>query len=44
MTFVRKSSIKDATRAVNLQPGDFEASLDEMKRAGVKVIESGDLE
>ena len=36
--------IKDATKAVNLQPGDFEASLDEMKRAGVKVIESGDLE
>ena len=32
--------IKDATRAVNLQPGDFEASLQEMERAGVKVIGS----
>ena len=32
--------IKDATRAINLQPGDFEASLKEMERAGVKVIES----
>ena len=35
--------IKDATRAVNLHPGDFEASLKEMERAGVKVIESQDL-
>ena len=32
--------IKDATRAINLQPGDFEASLKEMEKAGVKVIES----
>ena len=32
--------IKDATRAVNLQLGDFEASLQEMERAGVKVIGS----
>ena len=35
--------IKDATRAINLQPGDFEASLKAMERAGVKVIESEDL-
>ncbi len=35
--------IKDATRAVNLQPGDFEKSLLEMEKAGVKVIESIDV-
>ncbi|MDN5211622.1 bifunctional nicotinamidase/pyrazinamidase [Fulvivirgaceae bacterium BMA12] len=35
--------IKDATRAVNLQSGDFEKSLSEMERAGVKVIESIDV-
>ena len=35
--------IKDATRAINLQPGDFEASLKAMERAGVKVIQSEDL-
>ena len=35
--------IQDATRAVNLQPGNFEKSLLEMERAGVKVVESMDL-
>jgi nicotinamidase/pyrazinamidase len=30
--------IRDATRAVNLQPGDFERSEEELKKAGVHVI------
>ena len=33
----------DATRAVNLQPGDFEAAVKEMKRAGVSIMESSQL-
>ena len=32
--------VKDATRAVNLQEGDFEKALEEMKNQGVTIIES----
>jgi nicotinamidase/pyrazinamidase len=35
--------VKDATRAVNLQPDDFEKALEEMKQKGIKVVESGEL-
>jgi nicotinamidase/pyrazinamidase len=32
--------VKDACRAVNLQPGDGEAAIHEMKHAGVRVVTS----
>ena len=32
--------IEDATRAVNLDPGDFNRAVAEMKTAGVKIIQS----
>jgi nicotinamidase/pyrazinamidase len=32
--------VKDATRAVNLQEGDFEKALDKMKNQGVTIIDS----
>jgi len=32
--------VKDATRAVNLQEGDFEKALDEMKNQGVTIVDS----
>ena len=35
--------VKDATRAVNLQPGDYDAAVKEMESAGVKVVDSEDL-
>ena len=35
--------IKDATRAVNLQPGDYEKALEEMTENGVKVVQSADI-
>jgi nicotinamidase/pyrazinamidase len=35
--------IRDACRGVNLQPGDSEAAIREMKTAGVKIIRSGSL-
>ncbi len=35
--------VKDATRAVNLQKGDFEQALEEMKQKGVKIIKSEEL-
>lgn len=35
--------IKDATRAVNLQPGDFDKALEEMQNEGIKVIDSKDI-
>ena len=39
----RTTLIVDACRGVNLQPGDVERAIDEMHRAGVHVVESGDL-
>ena len=35
--------IKDATKAVNLQPGDFEKALEGMKKAGVNIVASADV-
>lgn len=35
--------IKDCTRAVNLQPGDFEKAIREMKAAGVHILTSREL-
>ncbi len=35
--------IDDATRAVNLMPGDFEKSLQEMKDLGIQIIKSAEL-
>jgi len=35
--------IADASRAVNLQPGDGDAAIGQMKSAGVQVIDSDDL-
>lgn len=35
--------VQDGTRAVNLQPGDFDKALEEMKAAGVKQVHSEDL-
>ena len=32
--------ITDATRAVNLDPGDYDLAVKEMEEAGVDVIES----
>lgn len=35
--------VKDATRAVNLQKGDFEKALDKMKNQGVTIVDSSAL-
>ena len=35
--------VADACRGVNLEPGDVEKALDEMRRAGVVVVTSTDL-
>ncbi len=35
--------VQDGTRAVNLQPDDFSKALEEMKAAGVKLVNSEDL-
>jgi nicotinamidase/pyrazinamidase len=35
--------IEDACRGVNLQPGDVEKAMEEMKRAGVSVVQSPDV-
>lgn len=35
--------VKDATRAVNLQEGDFEKALEDMKNQGVTIIDSTSL-
>jgi nicotinamidase/pyrazinamidase len=35
--------IADATKAVNLQPDDYEKAIEEMKEAGVKIIYSKDI-
>jgi len=35
--------VKDATRAVNLQEGDFEKALEEMREKGVKIINSKEI-
>lgn len=35
--------IEDASRGVNLQPGDIERGIEEMKHAGVQVVQSADL-
>jgi nicotinamidase/pyrazinamidase len=35
--------VQDACRGVNLQPGDSEAAIREMKAAGVKIIRSGSI-
>lgn len=35
--------IEDASRGVNLQPGDVEAAIEEMRNASVTIISSGEL-
>jgi len=35
--------VADLTRAVNMEPGDFDRALDEMKKAGVKIVSSEDV-
>ncbi|MDF9801200.1 nicotinamidase/pyrazinamidase [Catalinimonas alkaloidigena] len=35
--------IKDATRAVNLQEGDYEKTMEELREEGVKVMQSKDV-
>ena len=35
--------VEDGCRGVNLRPGDVEAAVDEMRRAGVKVVRSSEL-
>lgn len=35
--------IKDATRAVNLQQGDYEKTMEELREEGVKVMQSKDV-
>ncbi|HZN64768.1 MAG TPA: isochorismatase family protein, partial [Tepidisphaeraceae bacterium] len=35
--------IEDGCRGVNLNAGDVEAAVDEMRRAGVKVVRSSEL-
>ncbi|PSL07598.1 bifunctional nicotinamidase/pyrazinamidase [Cecembia rubra] len=35
--------IADATRAVNLQPGDFEMAIEQMKNAGATILKASDL-
>jgi nicotinamidase/pyrazinamidase len=37
---LRATVIEDACRGVNLQPGDASRALDEMRAAGVKVVQS----
>lgn len=39
----RTHVIRDACRGVDLQPGDIEAALDEMRRAGAEIITSADV-
>ena len=39
----RTNVIEDACRGVNVNPGDSESALREMRAAGVKIIRSGDL-
>jgi len=36
--------VVDACRGVNLQPGDVDAALEEMRRAGIRTLVSADLE
>jgi nicotinamidase/pyrazinamidase len=35
--------ILDSCRGIELEPGDISRALDEMKRAGVTILKSGDL-
>ncbi len=35
--------IAEATRAVNLQPGDYDRALEEMKAAGVNIVPAADI-
>lgn len=35
--------IEDACRGVNLSPGDVQRAIDEMRREGVEVVQSGDV-
>lgn len=39
----RTHLIEDACRGVNLQPGDVERAISEMRAAGVEIIQSGDV-
>jgi nicotinamidase/pyrazinamidase len=39
----KTSVIEDACRPVNLQPGDEERAIAEMRSAGVNIVQSGDL-
>jgi nicotinamidase/pyrazinamidase len=39
----RTHVIEDACRGVNVNPGDADAAVEEMRRAGAKVMQSGDL-
>jgi nicotinamidase/pyrazinamidase len=38
----RAAVIADACRGVNLQPGDSEAALTEMRKVGVRIVHSKD--
>lgn len=39
----KSNVIEDASRGVNLQPGDAKKAIAEMKRAGVTVLQSDDV-
>jgi nicotinamidase/pyrazinamidase len=40
---IKTHFIEDASRGVNLQAGDVERAIEEMKRAGIQVVQSADL-
>ena len=40
---LRTTLVEDGCRGVNLRPGDVEAAVDGMRRAGVRVVRSGDV-
>jgi nicotinamidase/pyrazinamidase len=35
--------IEDASRGVNLRPGDVKSAIEEMQQAGVRIVQSGDI-
>ena len=39
----KTSVIEDASRGVNLGPDDVKSALREMKRAGIKIVQSAEL-
>ena len=40
---LRTTLIEDASRGVNLHPGDVDAAVEEMRKAGVRVMQSADV-